>query len=60
MSEPIIEFEWETIEEVDCDWSALFVRIDKGNWVLAKAAFNTEDQEHIIELIKSNGTGNWQ
>lgn len=54
-----IEFEWQTFEEDDCRWDALFVRINEGKWMLAKPTFNTEDKELIKEIIKSNGQANW-
>ncbi len=53
-----IEFEWETFFEDDDVWQALFVKVNDGSWHLAKSAYNTEDQDHIIELIKSNGIRN--
>lgn len=52
-----IEFEYEEFLEEDDKWGALFVRINGGKWHLAKSTYNTEDQEHIIELIKSNDIG---
>ena len=53
-----VEFEWQTFLEDDCSWDALFVRINHGEWMLAKSTFNTEDQEHILEIINDD-TGNW-
>lgn len=54
-----IDFQWETFYEDDCSWEALFVSINDAPWHLAKAHYNTEDQEHIIEIITANDSGDW-
>jgi hypothetical protein len=55
---PKIEFEIEKFIEDDNDWDALFVSINDGPWHLAKSTYNTEDKDHIIELIKKHDISN--
>lgn len=43
----MLKFEWQTFFEDDCSWSALFVRINGGRWMMAQEHFGTEN-EHII------------
>lgn len=47
-----IDFLWEMFYEEDCSWSALFVRVNKGRWCMAKPIFGTEKVEEIIPIIK--------
>lgn len=49
---PFVEFEWQTFNEDDESWDALFVRINEGKWKLAKPIFHTEDEETIRNIIK--------
>jgi hypothetical protein len=54
-----IQFEWNTFREDDCEWDALFVKVDDGPWYLAQQKYGTENQEYIEKFIReSNVDGN--
>ena len=42
----------EYLEDDDC-WSALFVKIEDGQWHMAYHRYNTEDISEIIEILKT-------
>lgn len=49
-----IEFEWDTYEEDDDEWEALYVKIDDGRWLMTEVYFNCEDEGIIRTSINEN------
>ena len=49
-----IDFIWESFEDEDNWWDALFVKVGNGDWHLAQPYYGTENKEEIIRMVRIN------
>ena len=50
-----LQFETIEYDEIDDRWSALFCKIDNGQWHMAQPTYDTEDPLEIMMILKNKG-----